>query len=326
MSSAAYPWHADLWGRLHALRGAGRLPHALLFAGPAGIGKRAFARRLSQMLVCTAGTERAPCGECAACRQYEAGTHPDCTALSPPEPGKSIPVEAVRDFIGRLSLAGRGAKVALVDTAESMTSSAANSLLKTLEEPPGDAVLLLVSDRSGQLPATVRSRCQRFVFALPASDVARQWLAEQGVESPEHWLARAADAPLTALALASGEAEGNDETAAEALLTTLEQGRVPLTARADDRAPLGPRVTALIATVEDLIRLALMPAGARLRHPEQGERMAALTPRLDARELFDYLDALYRSMPAAGDSLRPDIQYQGLLADAAQIARPAARI
>lgn len=325
MTVPAYPWHADLWGRLHGLRGAGRLPHALLFAGPVGIGKRAFARRLSQMLICTAGVERAPCGECAACRQYEAGTHPDCTALSPPEPGKSIPVEAVRDFIERLNLSGQGAKVALIDTAEAMTTSAANSLLKTLEEPPGDAVMLLVSDRSGRLPATVRSRCQRFAFALPADDIARPWLVEQGIDAPEQWLARAAGAPLTALALARGEAEGDDDSAAEALLTTLEQGRVPLAARGDDRAPLGPRVTALIATVEDLIRLVLMPSGARLRHPEKGERMAALTPRLDARALFDYLDALYRSMPAAGDSLRPDIQYQGLLADAAQIARPAAR-
>lgn len=325
VSVDAYPWHSELWARLHALRTAGRLPHALLFAGPAGIGKRAFARRLGRMLLCTAGPERAPCGECASCRQYDAATHPDYTVLSPPEPGKSIPVEAVRDFTTRLGLAGQGAKVALIDTAESMTNSAANSLLKTLEEPPGDAVLLLVSDRSGRLPATVRSRCQRFAFALPAHDVAQQWLAEQGIDSSQHWLARAGGAPLTALALACGEAEGDDEAAADALLTTLEQGRVPLSARGDDRAPLGPRVTALIATVEDLIRLLLMPPDTRLRHPEQRERMATLAPRLDARGLFHYLDALYRSMPAAGDSLRPDIQYQGLLADAAEIARPAER-
>lgn len=325
MSADTYPWHSELWARLHALRASGRLPHALLFAGPVGIGKRAFAQRLGRMLVCTAGIERAPCGECAACRQYEAGTHPDCTTLSPPEPGKSISVEAVRDVTGRLGLSGQGTKVALVDTAEAMTTSAANSLLKTLEEPPGDAMLLLVSDRSGRLPATVRSRCQRFAFALPTYDVARGWLAQQGVDQPDHWLARSGGAPLAALALASGEAEGHDEAAADALLTTLEQGRIPLAARSDDRAPLGPRVTALIATVEDLIRLVLMPSDARLRHPEQGERMAALAPRLDAHGLFDYLDGLYRSMPAAGDSLRPDFQYQGLLADAAVISRPAAR-
>ncbi len=323
MSADTYPWHADLWARLHTLRTAGRLPHALLFAGPAGVGKRAFARRLSRMLLCAAALDQAPCGECAACRQYDAATHPDYTALGPPEPGKSIPVEAVRDFTERLALTGQGAKVSLVDTAEAMTTSAANSLLKTLEEPPGDAVLLLVSDRSGRLPATVRSRCQRFAFALPAKEVAQHWVAGEGVESPQQWLARAGGAPLTALALASGEAEGDDEAAADALLTTLEHGRVPLAARGDDRASLGPRVTALIATVEDLIRLLLISPDAALRHPEQRARMVALAEQLDARRLFDYLDGLYRSMPAAGDSLRADIQYQGLLADAAEIARPA---
>lgn len=325
MSGPAYPWQAEVWARLQQARELERLPHALLLVGPAGIGKRGFARHLSQALVCAAGPAQSPCGQCPACRQYAAGTYPDSLAIAPPEPGKSIPVDGIREMTERLGLSGQGTKVARFDSAEAMTTSAANSLLKTLEEPPGDAVLLLVSDRPGRLPATVRSRCQRVAFGLPPADQARQWLVEQGIADAERWLARAGGAPLLAQALAAEEGDSTEADAAEALLTTLERGRVPVGVTADnDSAAMAARVAMLISTVEDLIRLRLAEGAARVRHPEYHDRLAALAPRLDARMLFDYLDGLYRSMPAAGDSLRPSIQYQGLLADAAAIARPGA--
>lgn len=327
MNAPVLPWQTDAWERLRVARTAGRFPHALLLAGPEGVGKRAFADLLARALLCEEPYGAAPCGECAACRHHAAGTHPDYLWLGPPEAGKSIPVDGVRDAIARLSLAGRGIKVALIDSADAMTTSAANSLLKTLEEPAGDTALLLISDRAGRLPATMRSRCQRVVFGMPPSGQALQWLSQQGVEAAAEWLRRAGGAPLRAQAMANDQVTADAGTAGTDLLTALESGRVPAEATgAGDRSAMVAQVTTLIATVEDLIRLRLLPEAERdqrLNRPEQRERMQALAGRLDARRLFDYLDELYRSMPTAGDSLRSDIQYQGLLADAVAIARAA---
>ncbi len=326
MVEAVLPWQSGAWERLRAARAAGRFPHALLLAGPAGVGKRSFARRLARTLLCQSAAN-APCDECAACRQYQAGTHPDHLSLGPAEDGKSIPVDAVRDVVERLALAGRGTKVAQIDSADAMTTSAANSLLKTLEEPSGEAALLLISDRAGRLPATIRSRCQRVALTMPPQEQALQWLSEQGVEPAADWLRRAGGAPLRAQAMAHEGGNGDAGSTGEELLIALESGRVPAEAgAAGDRSALAAQIGTLAATVEDLIRLSLQPAGEHrwLNRPEERERMQALAPRMDARRLFHYLDGLYRSMPAAGDALRSDIQYRGLLADAAEIARASA--
>ncbi|MEX1081307.1 MAG: DNA polymerase III subunit delta' [Halofilum sp. (in: g-proteobacteria)] len=326
MNPSVFPWQIEQWERLLAARAANRFPHALLLAGPAGVGKRAFAQRLARTLLCQSESDCVPCGECAGCRQHAAETHPDHFWVGPPEEGKSIPVDTVRQAIERLALSGRGTKVALIDAADTMTTSAANSLLKTLEEPAGDAVLLLVSDRAGRLPATIRSRCQRVVFGIPAPSQALQWLCEQGVDPADIWLRRAGGAPLRAQTLAQSEDAVNVGAAGEELLTTLEQARVPAAATGErDRTQMAAQMTALIAVVQDLIMLSLMPERERLHRPDQRERMMPLAARLDARRLFDYLDGLYRSVPGASDSLRSDIQYQGLLADAAEIARDTAR-
>ncbi|PSQ90753.1 MAG: DNA polymerase III subunit delta' [Proteobacteria bacterium SW_6_67_9] len=300
-ADAVHPWQRGQWSRLTRDRAAQRLPHALLIAGPTGTGLRAFAETLGQALLCPADPDDAPCGACRGCRLYAAGTHPDALRIEPAETGKAISVDAVRALTERLSLTGSGtAKVALIDPAESLTAAAANGLLKTLEEPAGGAHVVLISRRVARLPATIRSRCQRVSFGLPDAELAVQWLESHGVESPPQWLARAGGAPI----LAREYAHSANETAAQAatvvdrLLTVLENAA---------------------ATIEDLLRLRYAPARAPLRWPEQRTRMQALVPALDGPALFDYLDAVYRSMPGASSSLRPDTQYLGPLVDAAAL-------
>jgi len=319
MTDPVHPWQTQVWARLCKARLDDRLPHALLVAGPGGTGERAFADTLGQALLCESDSGTAPCGQCAGCRQFRAGTHPDAVRVEPAEAGKAISVEAVRSLIERLALTGRGdRKVAIVDPAEAMTISAANSLLKTLEEPAGGSVLILVTRRSGRLPATIRSRCQRVTFGIPPRDVARAWLADRGVAQPEQALARAGGAPLQALEQAGADDAGGD--VAGALLNVLEQGGVgPADVAACGRMSLAQIVPLLASAVEDVVRLAHNPAAADLRHPEQRERMARLARGLDVRSLFDYLDELYRSVPGASSSLRADLQFQGLLADAASV-------
>jgi DNA polymerase-3 subunit delta' len=184
----------------------GRLAHALLVTGPESVGKSALARAMAQRLLCTgeAGRGGVACGHCRSCELFVAGAHPDyfhVTCEVNPNTDKlrqEIIVEQVRNLIASLDLTTSFSerKVAVVDPAERLNHHAANALLKTLEEPAGEAVLVLVSHRPSRLPATIRSRCQRIVIPPPAANDAVQWLLER--DAADESSARAA------LALAGG--------------------------------------------------------------------------------------------------------------------------
>jgi DNA polymerase-3 subunit delta' len=128
--------------------------------------------------------------------------HADLRWLTPPEDKNTIGIEQIRELVASLSLTSYagGGKVAVIDPANAMTANATNSLLKTLEEPPGDALLILIADRVGYLPATIFSRCQRVNIALPAEADSLDWLAS--LRSSAGWpaaLRAAGNAPLAAV-------------------------------------------------------------------------------------------------------------------------------
>ena len=204
-----------------------RLPHALLIHGPAGIGKRALAEHFAQFLLCESPWSERPCHRCDACRWFVAGNHPDVRWLEPEaiakpvviegdeevgagsrsaKPSLEIKVEQVRalaDFLNIGSHRGRH-RIALVHPAEDMNLHAANSLLKSLEEPPAGAVFVLVSHRPTRLLATIRSRCVGLPMGLPERAEAEAWLCTTGVSDASRWLAFAGGAPLRALEYGSG--------------------------------------------------------------------------------------------------------------------------
>lgn len=314
-------WQARRWERVQSLRRAGRLPHALLISGPGGTGEGLFADALMQALLCTSTSATTPCGGCNACHEYVAGTHPDAIRVEPEEAGKAIGIDRIREITGRLNLTSGGrSKVARIEPAESMTLPAANSLLKTLEEPPGDSVLLLVSERPARLPATVRSRCQRITFGLPQRDAALAWLrAQPEMEQAEYWLDRAGGAPLRAREMAQA---GFDETPlVSALVQALGDGRIDRSAiDAGSALPLARSIPVLATAVEDMIRLRFA-SEPPLRMPLERQRLGEASSRVDVRALFDYLDELRRSIPGPSSALRADIQWHGLLADAAETGR-----
>jgi DNA polymerase-3 subunit delta' len=160
---------------LHTFRTAlerGRLGQAYLFVGPEGVGKRLFARELAKAFLC----ERPPapmtaCDRCPGCAQSEAGTHPDLLFLRTPEGKHELPVAAMREFCARLALkpVRGGRKIGLVEDADQFNEESANSFLKTLEEPPPGALLLLRATGTDRQLPTILSRCQVVRFA-PLSD------------------------------------------------------------------------------------------------------------------------------------------------------------
>lgn len=208
------PWHQTEFERLLARRD--RLPHALLLLGPEGIGKLAFGEALVRALLCESpDAHGAACGRCAACGWLEQGNHPDFRRLEPEslvesgeteqggekKPSQQIQVEQVReigDFVVMTSHRG-GVKVVLIHPAEALNASAANALLKNLEEPPPRTQFILVTHRWHRLLPTIRSRCQHISLPPPDTSVALAWLKTQELRSPELALAQAGGAPLLAL-------------------------------------------------------------------------------------------------------------------------------
>ena len=182
------PWHADAWARLQARRERDALPHALLLAGAAGLGKRDFLAAFVKGLLCQQSAGGMACGVCRSCQLVAAGTHPDVVTLSfglrkDGVTRSEIVVDQIRDLSQRLSMASQfgGWQVVTIDPADAMNAAAANALLKTLEEPTPSTLLALVADQPARLPATIRSRCQRIDFLPPSRDASLAWLRAEGV-------------------------------------------------------------------------------------------------------------------------------------------------
>jgi len=168
----------------------GRLPHALLFVGPEGIGKRLFAKTLAQALLCERSTETAldPCGVCPSCVQVMAGTHPDVLMIAKPEDKHELPISTIRDLCIDLGLKPmRGTRrVAIVDDADDFSEEAANAFLKTLEEPPFGSVLILLGTSAELQLDTVLSRC-RVVRFKPLDDATLATVIQEShlVDNPQ---------------------------------------------------------------------------------------------------------------------------------------------
>ena len=210
------------------------LPHALLIHGPRGVGKYEFAQDVAGLLLCPDSNKNSPCpeacGKCSPCLLYKLGNHPDFFLIQPEadavdaaegdestesapapdkrkNPSKQIRIEQVRDLLQTIQTGTHqgGRRVVLITPAESMNAATANALLKTLEEPPPDTILLLLSSEPDRLLPTLRSRCQSIALAEPDHGLALDWLKSERVADAEAQLALAGGAPLLARARANDE-------------------------------------------------------------------------------------------------------------------------
>jgi len=183
---AAVRGHERVRDFLRAAVTQDRLPHALLFVGPDGVGKRALALALMAWLQCDQGGDDA-CGTCASCRRVAAGSHSDVQLVNLAAGKKEIGIERIREVRRFMQLRPMGSKVkvALIDDAHLLTVAAQNALLKVLEEPPARSFLILVSSHPDALLPTVRSRCQRVQFGPLPVDVVVELLTASDLDAAE---------------------------------------------------------------------------------------------------------------------------------------------
>ena len=230
--------HNDVWAQLQLRRT--QLPHALLLSGQRGIGKYDLARRFAESLLCEQPTAKhEACGRCAACGWLAQGNHPDFRLLQPDalsedesettesggkkKPSQQITIDQVRELDDFLHVGTHrhGARVVLVNPAEAMNRSTANSLLKSLEEPIASTLFILVTSEAERLLPTIRSRCQAMPVPLPDRARSEEWLRQAGVADVEHWLALAGGSPLAAVELGSSE----ERVLLDALIAELSRGK-----------------------------------------------------------------------------------------------------
>jgi DNA polymerase III subunit delta' len=161
---------------------ADRLAHAYLFRGPEGVGKQLFARGLAAAVNCKNNNGLDACGSCSSCIKFAADSHPDFVLISPDK--GAIKIGQIRELIKKLSFAPYEAqmRVVLIEDVHTMRQEAANSLLKTLEEPPENNLLILTADSAGKLLQTIISRCQTIPFYALTIQETTEILLQQNTE------------------------------------------------------------------------------------------------------------------------------------------------
>jgi DNA polymerase-3 subunit delta' len=246
--------------------------------------------------------------------------HPDLRWVRPLEDKQTIHIDQIRELVAQLSLTsyGGGAKVAIIEPANAMTGSAANSLLKTLEEPPGDALLLLIADRMGTLPATILSRCQRLTIATPPESVSLGWL--QRLRPAANWtsaLRMAGNAPLAALE-ARERLDVTDAMARDfAQVAERRLSPIDVAARWSKHEPyfvLGW----LCRQVQHSIYRSIYAASGNARETFEGDLAESVLNRIDRRNLFCYLDVINRVRSQSAGSFNVQLTLESLLIDWAQ--------
>ena len=295
----------------------GRLSHAYVLAGPEGIGKRLFARLLAQSVFCRKHdlTELQVCGACRACRSFTAGTWPDYIEIGVPEGKQAIPVALIAGDEGKrgreglcyeLSMAPQASerRVAVINDAGRMNTESANALLKTLEEPPAESLILLICDNPDTLLPTIRSRCQmvRF-FPIPETHVREILLSEEIVESEEE---------ATSIAALC---EGSLETARQLLHPDLRQLKSAVAAQLSQMEAMKPLEVAATVTegleemssstaeqrqnAQWLLRFVADAIRERLSGLARGDLADPLTQRLGVRSGVDLLAPMLERTVAA---------------------------
>ena len=326
--SPPLPWQREWLAAQLAQRD--RRHHALLITGPAGIGKATLALNYAQALLCeTPRPDGLACGTCAGCTYVAARSHPDMRVLEPfdvdedgeAKPTPFIAIDKVRELgeMMHLSTHRRGARVGAILPAERMNAAAANALLKTLEEPPPGATLILTSSQPGRLLPTVVSRCIRIAAPRPSASQGTAWLKSRGVDDAAEALAEAGGAPLAALARSGADDCAERKAWLDALADPARLAPIAIGARIDAagkderKSRLAAGLDALVDWTSDLARVA---AGGRAeRLPARQGALAALAPRVARVDLCRYHRSVLFQRAWIAHPLQPRLVAEALLAD-----------
>jgi DNA polymerase-3 subunit delta' len=277
-----------------------------LLAGPLGVGKRAAARWIARTTLGMDASSLPVYGD-------KLPEHADLRWIRPPDDKESIGIEQIRELVADLSLTSYegGGKVAVIEPANAMTVNAANSLLKTLEEPPGDTVLVLVLDRVGKLPATIFSRCQRIDIATPPEEVALAWLDR--LQPGAAWMEAlrvAGGAPLAAIRTIE-ERETSATLGRD--FNAIAKGEASPIEAAGRWSKLDPQF--VLNWLSQQAKLAIISQSAGRESAAGLAIEESVLRSVDTRNLFCYLDIINGLRGQPGGSFNVQLTFESLLID-----------
>ena len=318
-----YPWHENQWSKIASLIKTKKLPHAMLLQGSAGTGKHDFARHLAKSVLCLNPTSTASaCGQCASCHTVDANTHPDLLNIKPLPPEKSkskqpvlsIKVEAIRALCKKLTRTSQfeGFRVVIIEDADLMVISASNGLLKTLEEPGADVLILLVSSKPAKLPVTILSRCRKVRFEIPQSEQAISWLNSIGIKDSELALKMSHGAPLIASAL-DEERLTQRKLLTKAFTATLNNDVSITYAQELSLLPKESALDWLYDWVCDLIKLKSCNDTVELINSDCETSLKRIATSVEDKAIYRFYDLLFESRKATGIALNPQLFWENLL-------------
>ena len=290
------PWHETATAQLRQAWTRNRLPHAIMVHGAEGLGKGSFAAWLAAAVLCekSAGNELTACGVCTSCALVKAGSHPDLYWVAPEEDKQQLSVDQVRAACEKLSKTSfrQGYKVAIIEPAHQMTPGAANSVLKTLEEPSQGSLLVLLTSRPSGLLPTVRSRCQKLTIARPSTADAIAWLEQQtGKPVPPALLEFSGGAPLRALQYADGRFETLNQHLQKSLRDLLKgEADVTQVATEWEKDALPDRLVWLDLWLSSCARAAIAGSDERVTFPGGPAHLPSLPRTLNISALYSMVD------------------------------------
>jgi DNA polymerase-3 subunit delta' len=321
-----YPWQQSQWQQINQLVKAGSLPHALLLLGNQGLGKTDFANSLAHSLLCQHPSDNLEaCGQCKSCNLLAAETHPDLYHIQPAPPPNStsknpvlsIKIDEIRELCEKLEKTSQmgGYRVAVIEQADYLTISAANSLLKTLEEPGDDILILLVSARPYRLPVTIRSRCQVLRFSVPDQSLSIDWLQQTQsnyqVEQFRHALKMTHGSPLAAVSLME---QSEHRQLLEDAMTAMVSGKNSLEyAEKLAKFPKLQTLEGMLAWTSDLGKILVVGSDADIINEHARAKLQALATRTDRRRLFRFYDQLNFNILHSAISVNEQLLWENLL-------------
>ncbi len=322
-------WLISSFSNLNQRQRSGTLPHALLLSGQKGIGKQLFAQMLMKAVCCDEPNEEGfACQKCRSCQLIDAKSHPDVNSVTPVETGKVISIDQIRALNRHVLLKAQlsGYKVAVISPAEQMNIASSNSLLKTLEEPPAQSLLILVTNRPAMLPATIRSRCQHIVLHKPSLSIGMEWLQTQIASDAEHCellLSLTDGAPFSAKELSEKDfLEHRDKMLRDLEGLIRGQGDPVSVAEVWLKFGLHESLYCLRRWVEDLLRLKSTENPVKLSNPDVCERLKKLSSLWEVQQLFTFYDQLLEAIQLCETSCNPQMLLEGMLISWGSKANP----